>query len=230
MQSEQSQVAAIYKYLAWVDTHKKQCIQGAVGVVLIGLAVAYFFWSQGQKEEGASQELSKIMSTRTATADDFLKLAARHPNTSAGEHALLLAGQVLFISGKYVEAQAQFQKFRQEYRNSPLVGTASLGVAASLDAQGKTGEAIAVYEDLVQRRADSMVFIQSQFALARLYESQNKLDKALALYDSVAQEDGTGTFGSEAGFRSVELRAKNPALAKPAAAPTDMPATNPKQP
>jgi predicted negative regulator of RcsB-dependent stress response len=137
---------------------------------------------------------------------------------------------VLFISGKYVEAQAQFQKFRQEYRNSPLVGTASLGVAASLDAQGKTGEAIAVYEDLVQRRADSMVFIQSQFALARLYETQNKLDKALALYDSVAQEDGTGTFGSEAGFRSVELRAKNPALAKPAAAPTDMPATNPKQP
>jgi len=223
MQTERTQPALIYQLWAWFENHKKQTIQVTAIIAVIACVVSYYFWSQNQREANASRELSKIMFMRTATAEEYSNLASQYSGTSAGANALLMAAQTLFAAGKYPEAQAQFQKFRTDYRASQFLGTALFGIATCLDAQGKTDEAIAAYEDLVQRRAGDMVALQSEFALARLYESQNKLDKALAAYDTVSQMGGTGTYGAEAGIHAHELRAQHPTLAKAAEAPADLP-------
>ena len=211
----------IHQLLGWFDNHKKQTVQGATAVVLIGVVVAYLFWNQGQKEDNANRELSKLMNSQ-ANADGFLRLVGQYPNTIAGGNALLMAGRILFLTGRYPEAQSQFQKFRQNYRTSPFADAASLGVAACLDAMGKMDDAIGAYESLIQSHPHEMVVIQCQFALARLYESQNKLDKAVGYYDVVAREDGAGTFGAEAGIRAHELLALHPTLAKAADAPGNL--------
>ena len=184
-------------------------------------------------DEEGPWKMHRKLGDEFAAKGDYKNAAANYRKVLSDAGPALTTGERLRMATVLSwggELEAAIRELESILQAEPGNLQARLQLARSLSWAGKTGEAIAVYEDLVQRRADSMVFIQSQFALARLYESQNKLDKALALYDSVAQEDGTGTFGSEAGFRSVELRAKNPALAKPAAALTDMPATNPKQP
>lgn len=225
MKSEQTQTEWYYDFLGWLDTHRKQAIQVAVALVILGLIVSFFLWSRGQKEENASRELSKLVLTR-ASADQLLNFQTQNRNTSAGEHALLLAAQDLFDAGKYADAQAQFQKFRSEYRSSPLASTAAFGVAASLEAQGKTDDAINAYNDLVQRRVGEMIIVQAQFALGRLYEAKKDFEKAVTFYDNVVKDGGNLEFANDAYVRAAELRMQYPTLAKATPPPSaELPTT-----
>lgn len=225
MQSESTQLPVTYQLLAWFDAHKKQAAIGAGVVVVVGIVIAFIFWNQSQKTDEASMGFSKLMFERTTTPESFLQLAAKYPNTPGGANAMLQAAQLLFAAGKYPEAQAQFEKFRLKYRNNTLAGTASLGIAASLDAQGKTDDALVIYEDLIARRPSDMAFVQSQYAAARLYESKKQYDKAVALYEAVGQEDSQGRMGNDAAVRAHELSLLHPAPAAPVAEAPLQPST-----
>ena len=225
MQSERSELPVTYQLMAWLDTHKKQAAIGAGVVFLLGLVIAFMFWSQGQKADEASLGFSKLMFERTTTPESFLQLAAEYPNTAGGANALLQAAQLSFAASKYSEAQAQFETFRSKYRNNALVSTASLGIAASLDAQGKADDALAIYEDLIARRSSDMAYVQSQYAAARLYESKKQYDKAVPLYEAVAQEDKQGRMGDDSAVRAHESSILHPAPVAPAAEAPLVPST-----
>ncbi len=162
--------------------------------------------------------------------DEYLKLAAAYPASSAAARALLRAAASLFIEGKYPEAQAQFQRFARDYRDNPYMGQAMLGIAACLDAEGKTDEAIAAYKSLIDHHPGENVIPQAKFALARLYEAQNKPELARPLFEDVARGDAYGSLGSEAGMRLEELKIKHPNLFAPppsAMMPTPAPVLSP---
>lgn len=201
---------------------------GSAAALVIGLIVWFVLYQQSQKQINASQALSSVFATqltsgaRAENPDGFLQIAAKYPHSSAAERALLLAASSLFSQGKSPEAQAQFDKFVREHRESPLIAEAQLGIAACLDAQGKTDQAIAAYKQVVERHPTENVIPQAKFSLARLYEAQNKPDQAYKLYEDVAR-DPYGSLGSEAGMRLEELKLKHPNLA--ATTPTAPPAS-----
>lgn len=211
---------------AWFEANKKQAAWGAGILVVVGVIVSYYVWSQGEKEIGAGEALSDAMAAalpgggHVESADAYLKVATAHPGTSAGARALLAAAGALFTQGKYAEAQAQFQKFTRDYPDSPFRSQAMLGVAASLDALAKPEEAARAYKELIDRHPGEIVVPQAKFALARIYESQNKLNEARSLYEDIAHAQGYSSLGNEAGIKVEELRSKLPAtLPAPAAAP-----------
>ena len=216
MQSEKAQATWFYDGLGWLDTHRKESIRGAAVVVILVLVVSYYFYSHNVKEDAAAASLSQLILTR-ATPEDYMKFQADNRSTEAAPKALLMAGQEYFAMGKFPEAQAQFQKLRQDYHSSPFAGQASLGLAASLDAQGKVDEAITAYSDLAHRQGD-IAAIQSEFALGRLYEVKGQLDKALEHLDAVAQMAGNTPLGQEAYVHAGEIRAAHPELVKPSPA------------
>lgn len=226
MESDVTQSAAWYKFLAWLEVNKKQVIYGLVGAMVVGLAVWYFVWNSEQKRIAAGEAFSEVFvplatgaTPKTQASANYLKVANEYSSTKAGERAQLLAAVNLFGDGKFPEAQAQFERFVRENRESALAGQAQFGIAASLDAQGKTNEAATAYKALIDRRSAESVIPQAKFALARLYEAQGNPEAAYQLFEGLAMDERFSSIGSEAGMRAEELRTKHPELAPKPEAP-----------
>jgi len=220
MQSNVAQLPLHDKFWAWFEGNKKQAVYGTAAVVVVGLIVWFVVWQRSESQIAAGDALSNVTasqmdptSSRSGSADAYLKIATEYPKSSAGARAILLAAGSFFTDGKYSEAQAQFERFLREYPASPFTGEALLGVASCLDAQGKVDQAIAAYKDLTTRHPNEAVVPQAKFALASLYESQNKPELARNLYEEVEHAAPLTSFGNEAGVRMEELLAKFPNLA-----------------
>ncbi len=209
------------KLWAWFDTNRQQALTGAVVLAVVGLIAWFFVWRHNEKEAAAGEALSSVETAQAAagpnaSADRFLKVAAEYPKAKAGRQALLLAAGTLFSEGKYQEAQAQFDRFVRQYRDSQFMPQALLGIATCLDAAGKTDQAVTAYKDLIARHPSETFIPQGKFALARLYVLQDKPELAKDLFEEV-ERSGDPFFAPEAGMRVEELIAKYPKLAPPPA-------------
>ena len=227
MESNVTELPIHDRLLAWFETHKKESLWGVAVVLVVGLGIGFFLWRENERQAGANEALSRILG-RSSTSSElpllpetFLKVTAEHPNTDAGSRALLLAAASSFSRGRYADAKAQFESFRRDYHDSPLVNQALLGVAACLDAQGKTGEAVTVYNDILQHYSTDNVAVQAKLALAGLHEKQGKWEQARDAYSELIRAN-MGSISSEAGMHLGELFARHPELA-----PTKQSSTNP---
>ena len=230
MQSEVAQLPLSHRLWAWFETNRKPALIGILLAALAGLLIWVMIWHQQEKRVAAGDAVSDVAvmlmngTPRSEMANAYLKVAANYPNSSSGARALILAASSLFADGKFSEAQAQFEKFTREYRDTPFTGQALLGVAASLDAQGKADAAITAYKSLIDRHPSDVVVPQAKFALARLYEAQGKPELAKDLFQDVERGSPFTSLGNEAGMRLEELIAKYPALAPAPPAPaTNLP-------
>ncbi len=227
MESNVAQLHVADKLWTWFEANKKPVIGGTAVALIAGIIIWFVVWQRDQTQVAASEALSNVEAgqlggaAQPASAQDYLKVASTYPNTKAGARAVLLAAGSLFDQGKYAEAQAQFEKFTREHRDSPFLGEAQMGVAACLDAQGKTDQAITAYKDIIQRHTGEAYVPQAQFALGRIYEAQNKPEQARDQYEQVERADPF--LGPEAGMRLEELKAKFPALAPAAPGLTNAP-------
>ena len=219
MQSTDSTEIFFLKLLPWVEANKTKLIGGVVVLAAVALSIWFYDSQQEQKEIAAGEALTQaIMSGPSAPAESYLKIAADHPGTLAAQRAQLQGASALFDVGRYDEAQAQFQKFLDAYPENDFTPQATLGVAASLDAQGKTDLAVAAYQRAANT-ADSQTVYAAKFALARINDSQGHLTEAMNAYEEIARANPSGTLGSEAAMRLMELRARIQTPAPAAAAP-----------
>ena len=231
MQSEVAQLPLSHKLWAWFETNRKPALWGTAAVAILGVVIWIVVVQQQEKQAAAGEALSDVtanqmsgVTPRSEAAAAYLKVAGSYPNSMAGARALLLAAGTLFTENKFSEAQAQFDRFTREYRESPFMGEALLGVAASLDAQGKTDAAIAAYKNLIDRHPSETVVPQAKFSLARLYEGQDHPELAKDLLQDVERSNPYSSLGNEAGMRLEELIAKYPKLAPP---PVPIPTNGP---
>jgi predicted negative regulator of RcsB-dependent stress response len=226
MASEVAESFDIYKLWAWFETNRKQVTWAAVIIAAAGLIAWFVIWQHDEKQVAASEALTDVSVGQMASpgarpsADGYLRVAAKYPGSGAAARALLMAGGSYFVDGKYSEALAQFEKFRREYRENPLLGEALLGIASCQEAEGKNTDAMATYKDVAEHHRNEPVAPQAQFALARLNEAQNHIEEARRGYEEVAHNDPYGSLGSEAGMRLEELKMKYPTVAAPVPPPT----------
>jgi predicted negative regulator of RcsB-dependent stress response len=235
METNVAQLPLTDRLWGWLEANKTQAAIFAAVLLVVGLVVWIVVWQGHQREQAAGEALSSLAVEqmlspgRPNSADGYLKLASQYPKSEAGARALLLAAGSLFTDGKYSDAQAQFEKFTREHRESSLMGEALLGIAASLEAQGKTDAAVAAYKELISRHAGDSVVPDAKFALARLYEVQNKPELARDLYLEVERDGRFSSKAIEAGMRVEDLMAKYPKLAPLTASPVSalpVPMTN----
>lgn len=226
-------------FLAWVEVNKRRLIIGAAVVLALIFFTVIFVQQQAAKERRASEALSDVrlpFSAGTApqagTADTLLKVAGEIKGSKAGARALLLSAGITFSEAKapgdYALAQQRFEQVVKDYPDSPWIAQASLGVAASLQAQGKTNDAIAKYEELQRRFATSAVGDDIKLGLARLYEG-SKREEAYKLYDEMLKENPSSVLAMEANLRQDNLVKAYPEL-KPKPVPqTPPPGFDPSQ-
>jgi len=233
MQSDATESTKLFEFLAWFELHKKRIY--AVGTTIIGLIVCIqvYVWYRDNQEAEASKALLALKAlpanaedTGLASASDFLRVASTHASTRAGERALLLAAANLFSEGKYAEAQAQYEKFQQNYGGSELIPVAALGIAASLDAQDKVDAALAAYQGVIAKYPADAVASRAKLATALIYESKSQFEQAFKVYDEMAKQVTASSSTSDADNRRERLLQQHPnlaALIAPPAAPTNLP-------
>ena len=229
MDADASRSTGLIGVLAWVEVNKKRLLIGAGAAVLVIATVVLLILQQAQKELAASQALSDVRVPFSAatvpapgTADALLKLANERKGTKAAARALLLSAGLLFAENTekgYTEAQKRFAQVAQDYPDSPWVGEANLGVAASLAALGKTAEATAKYESMRLRFASSPVIDEVKLGLARLYEAA-KPEEAFKLYEELLKENPNTAVAMEANMQQEQLLKLRPELAKLKEPPT----------
>jgi TolA-binding protein len=216
MQSQETTATDyLFKLWPWFEANSKRLAYGAVFVVIAVFVFSFYSYRQNQNEIAAGQALTQASLSNSSgeLADACLKVAADYSGTAAGQHALLQGAAALFTSGKYADAQTQFQKFLDTYPDNSLAPQAMLGIAASLDAQGKPDLAVSAYQRALGQSSDGNVAASAKFALARLDEAQGKPAEAAKLYQDVAHAFPNSSISSEAGLRAMELKTKLPAAA-----------------
>src|SRR5271170_2291882 len=135
MQAQDATTIFLLKLWPRIEANKNRILI-VVAIVAAVLAAIWIFYAQrGQNEIAAGEALTQVTVSQTATPEAYLKIASDHPNTTAGQRALLQGAGMLFVSGQYADAQAQFQKFLDEHPDSEFFPQAELGIATSLAAQ-----------------------------------------------------------------------------------------------
>ena len=224
MESDLTQSAVFYKLWAWGDKNKKLLIGVLIALVVVGIGLAFYFSHQSEEQSDANNALSKLTTHEAtptapaATPEALLGISTDYAGTDAAQRAELLAAGEFFAAGKFDQAHTQFEKFLQNYSDSPFKPQAGLGLAACLDAEGKTNDAVSAYQSVVEHYPNMNVAAAARMALARLFVAQGKFSDARTSLQDVVRTY-PGPTGSEA---AQELQALN--AAHPEIQPTNRPA------
>jgi predicted negative regulator of RcsB-dependent stress response len=224
MEIQDAPAAYFFKLWPKIEANWIRIAFGGGVIIVVAMLISYYSWQRDQKEITAGKALTQLMmsaphkASGSQQADNFLKIAGDYQGTSAGQRASLQGAVVLFETGRYDDAQKQFQKFLDAHPDSMFAAQAALGVATSLDAQGKTELAAGAYQRVINASSDVTAAVSAKFALAQIDERQNKLADALNLYEDILQHNRNSTLASEAGLRAMELKMKLPS-APPSTAP-----------
>jgi TolA-binding protein len=209
----------LFRLMPWIEANLKPIAFGALMILIAVFIFSFYSYRQNQKEVAAGMAMTQavMLADGSQRAAACLKVAADYTGTLAGQRALMEGATALFTTGKYADAQTEFQKFLDMYPDNFLTPQAMLGVATSLDALGKTDPAISAYQKAAGQTANANVVANAKFSLARIDEAQGKLADAAKLFNEVARSYANTSLGSEAGMRAVELKAKLPATSAPMA-------------
>lgn len=222
METQDASVDIMFKFWPWLEANRKRLIVVAVVAVVVGFVLFFISTQRQQKEIAAGQAYTQFMLNQSSASsaqqvvDGYLQIAKQYDGTVAAQRAQLEAASVLFTSGRYADAQTQFENFLTANAGSLLVAAAKTGIAASLEAQGKLDEALTAYRSVMTVYPDSTEAITAKFAVGRVLELQGKLSEAVTAYQDVTHSPLAGSLAQEAGQRIALLQIKI-AVTKPAA-------------
>ncbi len=214
MQSQDTPTAFLFKLWPWIEANKIRLIVGTGIIIVVVFLYSFFSWQREQNEIAAGTALTQLTLSNPADASagelagPYLKIAGEYPGTLGGRRAWLQGATALFTTGKFADAQVQFQKFLDTHPDGDFSASAALGVAASLEAQGKLDLATGAYQRVINGFTDIVAANAAKFALARIYEQQGKYSDALNFYESIARATPGSPLAQEAAMRAMELKTK----------------------
>jgi predicted negative regulator of RcsB-dependent stress response len=221
MDTQDVSTEVLFKLWPWLEANKNRLIAGGAALVVVAIIYSFISWQHGQNEINAGEAFTQLVSSNpsglspSAEASAFLEMASKYAGTEAAQRARLQAASILFESGNYADAQVQFQSFADSH-NGPLAAIATLGEAASLEAQGKLDQAAVAYQKIASGHGNSAAYFQAEFSLGRLAEKSGNLADAESHYEAAAQAGRAGgSISEEAQGRAYEIKLKLSAAQKP---------------
>lgn len=226
MDAKSTQSSGIFDILAWLDANWRKVVAGAVLVVLVVAAIAFYQWNQRQSEINANKALLSVSyanadGTLSASPDQLSKVAQEHPNTSAALRAQLLAAGAAFEKGDYSAAQTHFQAVASANGPVDLKAQAAYGLAAVAEAQKNLDQALQKYQEVSRQFANEPVAAQAKLAIGRIYEAQGKPEDALKIYNELEKQTQFDFWRGEASQRKEQIIRRHPNLKEQAAATGD---------
>ena len=135
---------------------------------------------------------SRLALTETVPARDHYQAASRIENVPASlaESILLRLGETQNITGQHQQAQASYQRFLTQYRDSQWTRNAQYGLAFAMEKQQDYQKAIGEYAKLLPTGANQAVkmdkwLVQGRYQIGECYFNLQQYDKAIVEFASV---------------------------------------------
>ncbi|CBE68436.1 MAG: tetratricopeptide repeat protein [Candidatus Methylomirabilis oxygeniifera] len=194
------------RIVAMVTDRWRWAVGAAVGLLVLSIVIAgYFFWS-GRKETESAALLRKAVGQldvilRSGSDDakqtEGLRLlhdvVHRYPGTAAAAEATLRLGTYYYTVGKYNEARTAYTTYLEKNPRGLIAFSAGLGVGDTYLAERNNDKAVETYSRLIEQFAQEPLLPEAQLHLARAYRGMGRLKDAGALYEQiVATHPNTG--------------------------------------
>lgn len=194
------------RVLAFLTDWWRWAVGAAVGLLVLSVVIAgYFFWT-GKKDTDAAALLRKAVSQLDAimrNGHDEAKqveslrllqdVMLRYPRTAAAAEATLRLGTYYYTAGKYNEARAAYTAYLEKNPRGLIAFSAGLGLGDTYLAERSYDKAAETYSRLIEQFAQEPLLPEAQLHLARAYLGMGRSKDAGVIYEQiVATHPNTG--------------------------------------
>lgn len=142
-----------------------------VGVALV-IAVALFIVHGRERSEQTAYEtaIQALLNDAPEAPDLLDRFVSKYGGSSYAQEVLLELANYNFAQGNYMDAQARFQQFIDEYGKNPLYGFhAYNGLGGTYEELGNLSQAATTYEEFTRKFSDSPFMAHMLFSAGRAY-------------------------------------------------------------
>jgi TolA-binding protein len=189
----------------------KREVMAVLVLALVGVAAygGYQFYSTRQANAAAAQLAS------AKSGDDFQKVIAAYPKTSAGASAYLLLADAQRNEKKFSEANATLQTFLDKFPKHELGGTARLAMAGNLEAMGKKDEALTAYQRLVAGDPQGFAAAIALYSQIHLFKEKKQIAEARKVCETLMTQYRESRLAADAAYQLRLLKGDSPAEVAP---------------
>lgn len=214
----------------WIGKNANLAI-GIVAAVVVAV-VLLAFWSRGRVDKVSEADLRVSAVLGNYHAGEYqaaLDLAEGVRTTNPGTRAAVLvsfvAGQAQLRLGNATAAEQAFRAYLDERDKAPIyTDAATLGLAASLEAQRRYADAAQQYQDAAAKLPDGSAD-QARIDAARCYRNAGNATQARTLLEQVKSSDGVHSRRATIELAVLDALGDQAAAATPGEAPAPQPAT-----
>jgi len=207
--------------------HKRQIIIWAVLIVVLGVVVTYFIWTERNKkltEDSAvlaeeSQDLyfqwlSEKDERKKASLEDKLieklnNIIRAYPHQYGGQRALFVRGNFYYSKEKWDKAAGDFIDLAKSFANSYLAEISLYNAGTCYEELDKNEKAIKIYEELITKYKESPLYARTLFAMGRIYEVEKDYSKASKYYNKLEDDKPSSNWTKMARNRMIYLKVNN---------------------
>ena len=209
---------AVERLISWVKQNQRTAVTTLIALILRGGAVWFWMSYKTRREAFASRELDAARlavasGNAPLAASDLSRVAATYRNTSAGQEAAIVLGQVRLLQGQAALAVPDLKAFIASNPDRQYVTSAHALLAAALEQVGNPKDAAKEYEAAADAADYKFLKAQHLIEAGRVYWSVGDTAKAAAAYERVLKDLKDQPAALEARIRLSEMRrgATNPA-------------------
>lgn len=186
--------------------HYKREVMAVLVVALF--AVAGYGGYQLYSSRQANAAATKLASAKTG--EDFQKVIADYPRTSAGASAYLLLADAQRKEKKFSEANTTLQTFLDKFPKHELAGTARLATAGNLEAMGKKDDALTAYQRLVAADPKGFAAPIALYSQIHLFKEKKQIAEARTVCENLMTQYRESRLAADAAYQLRLLKVDSP--------------------
>ena len=187
-------VTLTLKLNEWIRGHLNHVLIVAGGAVLVAVIVFFVISSKAKKERNAAELLGKAgIELQTgdlgAATGDLQKVINQYGDTESSGKAIFLLASAFYYARDYNQAQSNFEKYLDKYKNDPLTrAAAQAGIADCYMQKGNFLLAGDNYIQAVSLYPEGFLAPEYLLSAADAYLQANQKDKSREVFNRIIKD------------------------------------------
>ena len=183
----------IMKAIDYVKERTQLFGGGAVGVLVVIMAINYFIESKEEaKVEAATLLGDVLMAEQNGQISEAVRIAEQlvssYSGAPAAAHGVVLLANLHYTQGRFAEARGYYRNYLDNYEHLDVLAyAAQSGLGSCLEAEGQLVEAAKHYEAYAAQESGTIREGMAQMEAARVYGLAGNRNRQRELLESVSR-------------------------------------------
>jgi outer membrane protein assembly factor BamD (BamD/ComL family) len=174
--------------------HWQYFIIGIAAVILIAVAIVYYFNSQAARQQEAAQRLSRaILDYRAGNSEvallDLNEILNDYAGSEIADHATFLLAKMNYDAHNYPEALRYYEMYVNQYKDNPLRRASAMGgIAACYENQRSIHESAKRFAAAIEAYPDSPLEADYRMSALRNFLIAGDVEAARIQYEAILEK------------------------------------------